>query len=287
LKENKKKPKLGGKSEKENREEQAVTEARHLPQGTQEGAFEVESEEAHEDQGNQTAHGGFTLPWCSSGKRGILHLMNAQQVLEALQWRYAVKKFDASRKIPDNDWSLLEESLRLSPSSYGLQPWKFLRVKTPELLQQLRVESWNQSQVTDCSDYVVFTTRTEMLEADVDEFLKLQSGIRGTPLEKLQGYRSVIVGDIVKGPRAAHAASWAQRQSYIAMGFLMETAALIGVDTCPMEGLDPKAYDRILDLESTGYRTVAAVALGYRHAEDRYASEKKVRYPASRIIETR
>jgi nitroreductase len=213
--------------------------------------------------------------------------MEQHSILEALQWRYAVKKFDSSRKIPAKEWALLEESLRLSPSSYGLQPWKFIRVKTPEILQQLRVESWNQSQVTDCSDYVVFSTRNEMLESDVDEFLKLQSGIRGTPMEKLQGYRDVIMNDIVKGPRAAHAATWAQRQSYIAMGFLMETAALIGVDTCPMEGLDPKAYDRILGLESTGYRTVAAVALGYRHAEDRYAGEKKVRYPLSRIMETR
>ncbi len=213
--------------------------------------------------------------------------MEQHSILDALQWRYAVKKFDSSRKIPAKEWALLEESLRLSPSSYGLQPWKFIRVKTPEVLQQLRAESWNQSQVTDCSDYVVFTTRTEMLESDVDEFLKLQSGIRGTPMEKLQGYRDVILGDIVKGPRSAQAANWAQRQSYIAMGFIMETAALIGVDTCPMEGLDPKAYDRILGLESTGYRTVAAVALGYRHAEDRYAGEKKVRYPISRIMETR
>jgi nitroreductase len=210
--------------------------------------------------------------------------MNPESLLSTLNWRYAVKKFDPSRKIEPNLWSALEQSLVLSPSSYGLQLWNFLVVENPNLREQLRTVSWNQSQVTDASHYVVITARESVTPGDVDRHLRRVAEVRGIPLESLGGYRAGVMGDVVEGPRSAIAASWAQRQTYIAMGFLMLAAAEMRIDTCPMEGLDPARYDEILGLKGSPYRTVAAVALGYRHPEDKYASAKKVRFPAMEMI---
>lgn len=213
--------------------------------------------------------------------------MTPDQLLTALNWRYAVKKFDPTKKIPQEQWHALEESLRLAPSSYGLQPWKFFLIETPALREQLRLQSWNQSQVTDCSHYVVFATRTEITETDIDRHIERMVEVRGVPRESLNGFKDGTLGDLVKGPRSAVIKWWAQRQSYIAMGFLMESAAHLGIDTCAMEGLDPAAYDRLLQLEGSGYATVAAVACGYRHADDKYQRIQKVRYSREQIFETR
>jgi nitroreductase len=213
--------------------------------------------------------------------------MKAQELIEVLNWRYATKKFDAAKKISAETWKALEQSLVLAPSSYGLQPWKFIVVENPALREQLKAASWNQTQVTDASHFIVFTTKEKISEDDVHEFMNLNASTRGMPAEALKGYADMIIGDLVRGPRSAMIHSWAQRQSYIAMGFLMESAALLQVDTCAMEGLDPAAYDKILGLEGSGYKTVAAMAVGYRHAEDKYASAKKVRFPAERVVQYR
>lgn len=208
-------------------------------------------------------------------------------IMAALNWRYAVKKFDPTKKISEADWKVLEESLRLSPSSYGLQPWKFLVIRDPKTRELLKAQSWNQTQVTESSHYVVLVTRTEMTEADVQRFIDRVADVRGVGKETLDGYKKGIIGDVIKGPRSTIIKAWAQRQSYIAMGFLMKTAALLGIDTCPMEGLDPAAYDQILKLEGTGYATVAAVACGYRHADDKMQKVKKVRYNREEVFEDR
>ena len=207
-----------------------------------------------------------------------------QRILEALNWRYATKVFDAARKIPAGIWSALEQTLVLTPSSYGLQPYQFLIVADPAKRAALRPHSWNQSQVTDSSHYVVFTARTKMTEADVDKLIQRITQIRGIPAEALSIYRGVMVGDIVNGPRGRVAHEWAARQAYIALGNLMTAAAVLGVDTCPLEGLNPAEYDRILGLEGGDYKTVVACALGYRAADDKYAALAKVRYETSDLV---
>ncbi len=206
-------------------------------------------------------------------------------VQKALEWRYAVKKFDAQKKISDKDWKTLENSLVLAPSSYGLQPWKFLVVQNPQIRQQLRDVSWGQSQVTDCSHYVVLTYKQKMDEAHIQKYIERIAEVRKIPVSSLDGFKNVMVGDVVKGPRAQVIEHWAQRQTYIAMGFVMAAAALLKVDACPMEGLDPKAYDSILNLSGTGWATVAAVALGYRHAEDALQNAAKVRFDNKEVIQ--
>lgn len=208
-------------------------------------------------------------------------------VEKALHWRYAVKKFDPQRKIATKDWSLLKESLRLCPSSYGLQPWKFFVVENPELRQKLKEVSWNQSQVTDCSHFVVMAYREKLDVPFIEKNMQKIAQVRGVPLESLSGFQKAITGDLILGPRAQLIESWAQRQVYIAMGFLLETAALLGVDSTPMEGLDPAAYDTLLNLKGTGWKTVAAVALGYRHPEDPFLKNGKVRFDDNEIFELR
>jgi nitroreductase len=208
-------------------------------------------------------------------------------LLSSLTWRYATKQFDKTRPIPDEVWQALLQSLVLTPSSYGLQPWKFLIVDDPALRSQLRPVSWNQSQVEDCAHHVVFLGRTTMTEHDVDRLILGTAAARGVPADTLAGYRGMIIKDIVSGPRSQWVAEWAARQVYIALGQFMLACAELGVDACPMEGLDPKAYDRILGLEGTGYQTLVACPVGYRAASDKYATAAKVRFPLTEVVETR
>ena len=207
-----------------------------------------------------------------------------QQLIDALQWRYATKVFDATKKIPNNVWSALEKSLVLTPTSYGLQPYRFIVVQDPAKREALLGHSWGQKQVVDCSHFVVLTARTEMKEADVEKLIARTSEIRGIPAEKLDFYRKMMLGDVVHGPRGQAAHEWAARQCYIALGNLMTAAAVLGVDGCPMEGINPPEYDKILGLTGSGYATVVALALGYRSAADKYASLPKVRYETADLV---
>jgi nitroreductase len=205
------------------------------------------------------------------------------QFLASLEWRYATKAFD-TRKLPEATWAALEESLRLTPSSYGLQPWKFIVVNDPALRAKLRPVSWNQSQVTDASHLVVFARRTEVTETDVNEFFNQMVSERQADATKLEPYRQMMLGGVVKGKDAAAQKDWAARQLYIALGQLMGAAAAMAIDTCPLEGIDPDAYTEILGLKGSGYEVVVACAVGYRSAEDKYAGMKKIRFPAARVI---
>ena len=210
--------------------------------------------------------------------------MTNEQLLTALNWRYATKVFDAAKKIPADVWKTLEQSLVLTPTSYGLQPYKFLIVQDAGKRAELLPHSWGQKQVVDCSHYVVFLARTEMVEADVDKLIKRTTDLRKLPPAALSVYRGMMVGDIVNGPRGSKAHEWAARQTYIALGNLMTCAAVLGVDACPMEGLNPVEYDKILNLAGGGYATVVACALGYRAASDKYASLAKVRYATADLV---
>ena len=207
------------------------------------------------------------------------------ELLNALEWRYATKQFDATKKIPADVWHALEKSLVLTPTSYGLQPYKFLVVQDAAKRAELLAHSWKQKQVVEASHFVVFAARTEMTEADVDRFIQRAVEVRKMPPEALAGYRNVIIGDVVHGARGKIAHEWATRQVYIALGNLMTCAAMLGVDTCPMEGITPVEYDRILNLTGSGYATVVACALGYRCASDKYATMPKIRFEKHHLIE--
>lgn len=203
------------------------------------------------------------------------------QAVERLQWRYATKQFDPDRAIPADAWQALEQALLLAPSSFGLQPWRFLVVADPATRARLREISWNQSQVTDAARLVVLASRTDLTDADIDRWTARIMEVRGSL--PLPGYRDLMSGFAAAMPPAARHA-WNARQTYIALGQLMATAAMMGIDSCPLEGIDPAGYDTELGLTGSGYATVAACALGYRAEGDKYASLPKVRYPADEVI---
>jgi nitroreductase len=205
-------------------------------------------------------------------------------LLHALNWRYATKQFDPDRKIDDVAWHALEDALILTPSSYGLQPWHFFVVTSPELRSRLRPHSWNQSQITDASHLVVFTIPEKIDVPFMEKYLDRIAEVRGVPLESLAFYRDMMLKDVIAGPRSAWSREWACRQVYIALGNFMTAAALVGVDTCPLEGIDPMEYDAILDLPAKGFNTVVACAAGYRSADDKYAALPKVRFEKSDLV---
>ena len=210
--------------------------------------------------------------------------LSPQQLLNALEWRYATKVFDPAKKIPADIWHALEQALVLTPTSYGMQPYQFLVVQDAAKRAALLPHSWNQKQVVDCSHFVVFTARTEMKDTDVAKLIQRTSEVRGIPLEKLNFYRDMILSDVVNGPRGQTAHEWAARQCYIALGNLMTSAAVLGVDACPMEGINPLEYDQVLGLNGSGFKTVVACALGYRAAGDKYASLPKVRFETKDLV---
>lgn len=214
-------------------------------------------------------------------------MLSGNDLLAQLNWRYAVKKFDSAKKISDENWATLENALIFTPSSYGLQPWKFLVITNPALREKLTPASWNQKQVVDCSHYVVFLVKKTMTEKDIALFINATASARNTPREKLSGYEKMMVGDLVYGTRSKMIREWASHQVYIALGNLMTSAAILEIDTCPMEGFEPEKYDEILDLKNTDYASLVCCAVGYRSSEDAYAKASKVRYGRDELFEYR
>lgn len=210
--------------------------------------------------------------------------ISAQELLDALNFRYATKAFDPGRKISEKTWGAIEQSLALTPSSFGLQPWKFLVIKSSEIREKLKEASWGQGQVTEASHLVVFTTRTDLDQKDIDSWITRLSYVQETPTEALAGLSGVI-SSFSGAMSISEKQSWNTRQVYIALGQLMTAAALMGIDTCPLEGISPADYDEILGLKGSGYATVVGCALGYRAADDKYASAKKARFPLEQIVE--
>jgi nitroreductase len=206
-----------------------------------------------------------------------------EQLLEQLNWRYATKQFDPSRKIPAADWATLEEALLLSPSSVGLQPWKFLVIDDPILRATLQPASYGQSQIVDASQLVVLATKPDLNEEDVDAHVARIAEVRGLQVADLAALKGMAMG-IVTGRSADQRREWAFNQTYIALGNLITSAALLGIDACPMEGFSREEYDKILGLSEQGLASAAVVTLGYRSADDKYATAAKVRFPLETVI---
>lgn len=209
--------------------------------------------------------------------------ISPNELLEALHFRYATKAFDPTRRISAETLSALKTCLTLTPSSFGLQPWKFIVVDSPEIREKLKSASWGQAQVTDASHLVVLTARTDLTEEDIDKWISRLSEVQETPIEMLTGYAGMI-SSFTSNMSAIEKQAWNTRQVYIALGQLMTAAAVMGVDTCPLEGISPNGYDEILGLKGSGYTTAVACALGYRSTEDKYADAKKARFSSADLI---
>ncbi|MBY0360185.1 MAG: NAD(P)H-dependent oxidoreductase [Candidatus Obscuribacterales bacterium] len=198
-------------------------------------------------------------------------------VVDSLKWRYATKKFDCKRKIDDATWNQIEEALILTPSSFGLQPWKFIVITDQSVKDQLPPLSWNQNQPADCSHYVVLCRLENMTVDHVKAFVEHTAKTRSIPVDSLAAYGKMMT-DFISAKSEAELNDWMARQCYIALGNLMTAASMYGVDNCPMEGIDQAAYDKLLRLPEKGCRSLMSCALGYRAADDKYANAAKVRF---------
>jgi nitroreductase len=208
----------------------------------------------------------------------------ADTILAQLRWRYATKKFDPTKKIAPEVWAKLEEAMVLAPSSYGLQPWKFVVVTDPPLRKKLHPASWSQAQILDASHLVVFAARNPPTPGDVERHVLRTAQVRGLAVEAVDGLKQKIVGSLARMSRPdAHA--WATRQTYLALGVFLAACAMAGVDACPMEGFQPEAYDEILGLKEKGLSAVVLAAAGYRRADDPAAQLAKSRFDVEDVIE--
>jgi nitroreductase len=216
--------------------------------------------------------------------KSVSTAIKPETLINQLNWRYATKQFDPNRKISVSDWTTLEEALRLTPSSGGLQPWKFVVVTDPAVRAKLRPASYGQAQITDASHLVVFTAKNNLSEADVDAHIKHIAEVQGAPIEALAPLRGMLVGGIVKAQDEAGRNAWARNQVFIALGNLLTSAALLGIDACPMEGFDRAQYDEILGLKAKGYSSAVIATLGYRLPTDKYAGAPKVRFPKEQVF---
>src|SRR5471030_183208 len=205
-------------------------------------------------------------------------------LINQLNWRYATKQFDPATKISAADWATLETVLQLTPSSGGLQPWKFIVVTDPAVRAKLLPASYGQAQIHDASHLVVFAAKNNLSEADVDAHIKHIAEVQGAPIEALAPLRGMLVGGIVKAQDEAARNAWARNQVYIALGNFLASAALLEIDACPMEGFDRAQYDAILGLSAKGFSSAVIATVGYRLPTDKYASAPKVRFPKEQVF---
>lgn len=205
-------------------------------------------------------------------------------ILEKLNWRYAVKKFDPSKKLNEAQLERVLEATRLSASSYGLQPYKVIVVKDPAVREALKAVSWNQPQITDASHLVVFARFDDLNDGHVDTFMGHVAGARNLQLDDLKGYENILKGTVNRLSEDA-AAIWTSKQAYLALGTLLTASAVEGIDACPMEGFDAAAYDEVLGLKEKNLRTVVVAAIGFRAEEDTMQHAKKVRKPLEDFVE--
>lgn len=198
------------------------------------------------------------------------------QIIDALNWRYATKAYDTSKKLSDDQVNNLIESIRLTPSSFGLPVYKVIHVKDDETREKLKAVAWGQTQITDASELIVFAVKTNLGETDVDEFMNEVSKVRNIPVEGLVDYAGMIKGSLAGRDEEAKI-NWATKQAYIGLGVLLSAAALDHIDSSPMEGFDSAQFDEILGLKELNLKSVVICALGYRSENDTYAGLAKVR----------
>ena len=177
-----------------------------------------------------------------------------------LNWRYATKKFDASKRISKQEFAELLEVLRLSPSSYGLQPWKFIIVHDPVLRNKLRIHARNQSQITDADTLIVFCALKSMDEEYVKHYIDRIAQVRGVTRESMLGYQQTME-DSLKGKSHDAISYWMKKQVYISLGFFLNECAHRKIDACPMEGFDPQKFDEVLELSKEGLESVVLLSL--------------------------
>ncbi len=206
------------------------------------------------------------------------------ELIQKLQWRYATKKMNPSKAVPQDKVERILEAARLAPTSSGLQPFEIILVTNKEVRERIKPIAWNQAQVTDCSHLLVFAAWDDYTVERINMMFDLTNEERGFKNEGWENYRNMLLGTYPKrGPEVnfEHAA----RQAYIGLGAALIAAAVEEVDSTPMEGFDPNALDEILNLRARGLRSVVIMPLGYRQEDgDWLVKLKKIRRSRDKFV---
>jgi nitroreductase len=205
--------------------------------------------------------------------------------LENQNWRYATKKFDATKKISNQDLETLKEAIQLSASSYGLQPYKVLIIENPEIRTKLQPFSWGQSQIVEASHLFVFTNLIDIQNNHIDEYITNVATTRGMDVQDLKQYSDFMKSKLVPLPSEAKS-TWTSKQTYLAMGNLLNAAAELKIDVTPIEGFEPEKYNEILGLDKLGLNASLVASIGYRHEEDATQHFPKVRKSINELFIT-
>ena len=209
--------------------------------------------------------------------RGLM----TSKIIEDLNWRYATKKFDPKKKVNEKDLDELLEVLRLSPSSYGLQPWKFLVITDEKIRKELRTHARDQPQITDSPHLIVLCMRTDVNDEYIEKYIDLIIKTRGVTRESIKAYEDRMTS-VMKAKSQSGREEWASKQVCIALGMLMAACAQKRIDCCPMEGFEHEKFDEVLGLKNL--KSVVLCPVGYR-GEDDFAKNKKVRFGRDEIFE--
>ncbi|MDD2916503.1 MAG: NAD(P)H-dependent oxidoreductase [Candidatus Gracilibacteria bacterium] len=195
--------------------------------------------------------------------------------LNNLEWRYATKKFDTSRKVSSENLDTILEAIRMTPTSFGLQPYHFYVVNRPDVMMKIQEASWNQPQVGTASHIIVMCARNDLMQTK-DEYFDAMSGGKAEIRASLAGFEQMVTGFI---PNSSP--EWAKKQAYIAQGFALAACAELQIDSCPMEGFDPVAVGQILSLPEN-LSVAVIIPIGYRALDENPRS--KVRFPKEKLF---
>ncbi len=205
--------------------------------------------------------------------------------IESQNWRYATKKFDASKKISEADLDQLKEAIRLSTSSYGLQPYKIIVVENADLRAQIQTAAWGQSQIVDASHLLIFANQINFGDTEIEAYAKNTALTRGLTLESVTGFADFMKSKISTLPEDVKNI-WSAKQTYLALGNLLNAAAHLKIDATPMEGFVPEKVNAILGLNELSLNACLIATIGYRHEEDALQYLKKVRKPNTELFIT-
>ncbi|TLX75227.1 NAD(P)H-dependent oxidoreductase [Labilibacter sediminis] len=204
-------------------------------------------------------------------------------IIKSLEWRYATKQFNEDKKLSSEDLQTILNAVNLAPSSYGLQPFNVLVIEDPAIREQLKQAAYGQRQVTEASQVIVFAANNNISNVHVDEFLNRISKVTGAPLEALAKYEKMMKAKI-DSRNSDELLTWAAKQCYIALGFLLTTCSQLKIDACPMEGFDTDSFDEILNLKEKNLNSIVMATVGYRSDDDKYQHNPKVRKDINDLI---
>ena len=197
-------------------------------------------------------------------------------IIESLEWRYAVKKFDSTKSVSDENIEKLKQAFNLTATSYGLQPIKLVVLENKKLQKQLVEYSYQQEQVAQASHVLVICIEKNIDATYISNYFNRIKAVRGTSDDILNPFKEAVIDSFSKKD-IEEVIDWSKKQAYLALGNLLTVCAVEEIDSCPMEGFIPDEYDKLLDLKNQDLTSVLVLPVGFRAEDDLFSSFKKVR----------